>query len=160
MTDKSYSNNIIATLCYVVKDGKVLMLHRMKKENDMHFGKYNGLGGKLEKGETPYECVIREVREESGIKIKNPFLSGVINFPEFDGKNNWIVFVFLAEEFEGSLIDSKEGVLEWVDIDKINNLNLWEGDYIFLRYVFKKKFFYATFYYLKNKLVDYKIQIP
>jgi 8-oxo-dGTP diphosphatase len=59
---KNYSNNIIATLCYIVKDDKVLMLKRVKKENDIHHGKYNGFGGKLEKGETPYECVIREVK--------------------------------------------------------------------------------------------------
>ncbi|MEF3279683.1 MAG: 8-oxo-dGTP diphosphatase [Elusimicrobiota bacterium] len=158
--NNSYSNNILATLCYVVKDGKVLMLHRIKKENDMHRGKYNGLGGKMEKGETPYECVAREVREEAGIEIKDPLLSGIINFPDFDGKNNWLVFVFLVESFHGNLIDSKEGILEWIDIDKISELNLWEGDYLFLKYVFEKKFFYASFYYSENKLIDYRIQIP
>jgi 8-oxo-dGTP diphosphatase len=157
---KNYSNNIIATLCYIVKDDKVLMLKRVKKENDIHHGKYNGLGGKLEKGETPYECVIREVKEESGLLIKNPILKGILNFPDFDGENDWIVFVYIAKDFDGDLIYSKEGVLEWIDIKDILKIPLWEGDKVFLKYIFKDKgFFYGTFYYKNKKLIDFKFQI-
>ena len=76
---------INATLCYVKNGNKTLMLHRIKKENDIHEGKWNGLGGKMEAGETPEECVIREVREESGLQIQNPALRGVLTFPNFDG---------------------------------------------------------------------------
>ena len=75
---------INATLCYVKNGNKTLMLHRIKKENDIHEGKWNGLGGKMEAGETPEECVIREVREESGLQIQNPALRGVLTFPNFD----------------------------------------------------------------------------
>lgn len=157
MENKSYSDNIIATLCYVKKNDKVLMLHRVKKENDIHQGKYNGLGGKLEKGETPYDCVIREIKEESGLSIKNPVLKGILNFPDFDGKNNWIVFVYLSDKFSGRVIKSEEGNLEWVGIKDILNLPLWEGDKIFLKEVFdKNSFFYGTFYYRKNRLIKYK----
>ena len=75
---------ILATLCYVRHSGRTLMLHRIKKEKDMHEGKWNGLGGKMLDGETPEECVIREVREESGLTIKNPKLRGILTFPKFE----------------------------------------------------------------------------
>lgn len=156
---KNYSRNIIATLCYVVKNDMVLMLHRVKKKNDIHQGKYNGLGGKMEKFETPYECVIREVKEESGLNIKDPVLKGVLNFPDFDGKNNWIVFVYLAEKFNGKLKKSKEGDLKWVKLSELLNLCLWEGDKIFLKHVFKKGFFYGSFLYKRNKLVSYSFSL-
>ena len=96
---------ILATLCYVRRDGYTLMVHRTKKANDVHRGKWNGLGGKFEPGETPEECVIREVHEESGLAIQHPKLCGLIMFPNFTG-NDWYVFVFTAHEFSGALIDS------------------------------------------------------
>ena len=77
-----------------MKNNQTLMLHRVKKENDMHEGKWNGLGGKLEAGETPEECVIREVKEESGLNIFNPKLHGFIAFPAFDEIQDWFVFIF------------------------------------------------------------------
>lgn len=156
MKDK-YSKNILATLCYVCKDNKVLMIYRNKKKNDIHEGKYNGLGGKLEKGETPYDCVIREVKEESGLLIKKPILKGFLSFPEFDGVNGWNVFVYLARDFKGKIKKSKEGELVWVNIDDLNRLNLWEGDKYFLKYIFKDVFFYGVFYYKNKKLLNYKI---
>ena len=122
----------IGTLCYIKHNGKTLMLHRIKKEIDMHKGKWNGLGGKLEPGETPEECVIREVREESGLTIQNPVLKGILTFPQFDGVDDWMAFVFIAREFSGQLIDSPEGKLEWIDDAEVLNLNLWEGDRIFI----------------------------
>ncbi|MDP3830910.1 MAG: 8-oxo-dGTP diphosphatase, partial [Ignavibacteriaceae bacterium] len=100
----------LATLCYVkdANNGATLMLHRIKKENDMHEGKWNGLGGKFEMGESPEECVIREIKEESGLDIKNPKLNGFITFPAFDGFEDWYVFIFSVTEFSGELIDSAE----------------------------------------------------
>ena len=100
------------------------MLHRIKKENDIHQDKWNGLGGKLIAGESPEECVKREVLEESGLNIENPKLHGVITFPKFDGIDDWIVFVYTSSDFYGTLIDSNEGYLEWVDNDKLFDLNL------------------------------------
>jgi 8-oxo-dGTP diphosphatase len=131
------------------------MIHRVKKENDMHEGKWNGLGGKLESGETPEECVVREVREESGLHIHNPILKGLLTFPAFDGFDDWYVFVFVATEFEGELIDSPEGNLQWIDDSQLLNLQLWDGDKIFLTWLKKSEFFSAKFIYKNGTLMDY-----
>lgn len=149
----------LATLCYIIdeKTKKTLMLHRVKKENDMHEGKWNGLGGKLELGESPEDCVIREVKEESGLDIINPFLHGFITFPAFDSIEDWYVFLFTAKNFNGTLIDSAEGNLEWIENDKVTSLNLWDGDQIFMEWLYDDKFFSAKFNYSDGKLVDYTV---
>lgn len=147
----------LATLCYLKQNNKTLMLHRVKKENDMHEGKWNGLGGKFEPGETPEECVIREIEEESGLKIINPTLHGWISFPAFDDIKDWFVFIFSATEFSGELIDSDEGNLEWIEDEKISSLNLWEGDKIFMDWINKNKFFSAKFIYKNKKLKSHSV---
>ncbi len=149
----------LATLCYVIDNEKkqTLMLHRVKKENDMHKGKWNGLGGKLEKGETPEECVIREVKEESGLIIKKPRMHGFITFPLFDGTNDWYVFLFTASNYSGKLIDSREGNLQWVPNKKVSTLDLWEGDKIFLKWLYEEKFFSAKFVYKDGKLISHSV---
>jgi len=147
----------ISTLCYIQNEHQTLMLHRIKKENDIHQDKWNGLGGKLIAGESPEECVKREVLEESGLIIRKPKLHGVITFPKFDNVDDWMVFVYTVDHFEGSLIDSNEGVLEWIDNDQILNLNLWEGDKIFIPWLSQDKFFSAKFIYDKKKLKDYDV---
>ena len=133
------------------------MLHRIKKENDIHKNKWNGLGGKLEPGESPEECVKREVFEESGLIIESPNLHGVITFPKFDGIDDWIVFVYTANNFEGNLIDCDEGKLDWVSDDQLLKLNLWEGDKIFIPWLTQDKFFSAKFIYEKKKLINYDV---
>lgn len=147
----------LATLCYVIKDNKTLMIYRNKKENDYHEGKWNGLGGKFETGESPEDCAIREMKEETGLDVKNPIMKGFITFPNFDGVDDWYVFVFVFKEFEGELIDSPEGHLEWIDNDKLTELNLWDGDKIFLPWLFQEKFFSAKFNYENGKFVDYSV---
>ena len=149
----------LATLCYITdkKKNSTLMLHRIKKENDYHQGKWNGLGGKLNKGESPEECAIREIKEESGLTVKNPVLKGFITFPDFDGIDDWYVFVFTFDEFEGSLIDSPEGKLEWIPNDNLTSLNLWEGDKIFLEWIFSEKIFSAKFNYENGSFVGYTV---
>ncbi|MGE5353629.1 MAG: NUDIX hydrolase [Acidobacteriota bacterium] len=147
----------LATLCYLKRNGSTLMLHRIKKKNDMHEGKWNGLGGKLEMGETPEECVIREVLEESGLKINAPRLHGFITFPMFDGVEDWYVFVYSADNFEGELIDSNEGVLKWIPDTELFNLNLWEGDKTFIQWMLEGKFFSAKFTYNDGRLKDYSV---
>jgi 8-oxo-dGTP diphosphatase len=149
----------LATLCYVIdkKHNKTLMLHRVKKENDVHEGKWNGLGGKLENFETPEECVIREVKEESGLEIVSPKMHGIITFPLFDGKDDWYVFVFTAEIFSGTQIDSNEGILKWVSNDELFSLNLWEGDTIFMKWLHQEKFFSAKFTYENGEFKDYSV---
>lgn len=147
----------LATLCYIMKDNRTLMLYRNKKENDYHEGKWNGLGGKFEQGETPQECAIREVKEETGLTVFNPLLKGIITFPMFDTKEDWYVFLFVMKVFEGELIDSPEGHLEWIDNDKLDKLNLWEGDKIFIPWLFEEKFFSAKFNYENGKFIDYTV---
>jgi 8-oxo-dGTP diphosphatase len=131
------------------------MLHRIKKDADIHEGKWNGLGGKFNAGESPEECVIREVFEESGLTIQNPKLCGFMTFPGFKDDVDWYVFVYTAVEFSGTLIDSDEGTLEWIEDSKITSLPLWEGDPIFLKWIEEGKFFSAKFVYKNKKLVSH-----
>jgi len=149
----------LATLCYI-KDSansKTLMLHRVKKEGDIHYGKWNGLGGKLERGETPEGCVIREVQEESGLQIEDPRLVGLLTFPEFKDGEDWYVYVYTASEFYGTLIDSPEGDLAWIADDELLSLDLWEGDLRFLPWIDKGKFFSAKFVYRDKRLVAHEV---
>ena len=149
----------LATLCYVkdTSNKKTLMLHRIKKENDMHKDKWNGLGGKLEIGESPEECVRREIFEESGLVLKSVNLKGFITFPAFDGFEDWYVFVFTSTEYSGNMIVSDEGTLEWIDDDKLLELNLWEGDKHFIKWLDEDKLFSAKFTYNKGALTDYDV---
>lgn len=147
----------LATLCYLRKDGKTLMIHRIRKQNDVHQGKWNGLGGKLEQGETPEECVIREVREESGLIVTDPVLKGLLTFPSFAHDEDWYAFVFVARQFSGELIDSQEGFLEWIDDAELPNLNLWEGDRIFLPWLDAPGFFSGKFTYQNGRLASHQV---
>ena len=147
----------LATLCYLKRDGKTLMIHRVKKTNDMHQGKWNGLGGKLDQGETPEECVIREVFEESGLRISNPLLKGVLTFPKFARDEDWYAFIFVADQFVGHLIDSSEGVLRWIKDEQLLALELWEGDRIFIPWLERPGFFSGKFVYQAGKLVDHSV---
>ena len=147
----------LATLLYVQKDEKTLMLYRNKKENDYHEGKWNGLGGKFELGESPEECAMRELKEESGLTAKQLILKGHVTFPLFDGKDDWYVFVFTIPEFEGDLIDCNEGDLEWIPNNKLSELNLWEGDKIFIDWLFQDKCFSAKFNYIDGKFIDHSV---
>lgn len=144
-----------ATLCYIKRSGKTLMVHRVKKENDMHQGKWNGLGGKLEPGESPEECAIREIAEEAGLTVNKPDLKGILTFPKFKNDEDWYVFLFVIRNFKGKLIDSPEGNLKWIQDDELLNLNLWEGDKIFLKWLDKKGFFSGKFNYRNGKLMSY-----
>ena len=148
----------LATLCYIRHNEQTLMLHRIKKENDMHAGKWNGLGGKFEAGESPEECAIREMHEESGLLVTNPRLHGVITFPDFAGDDDWYTFLFTATQFTGELIDSPEGVLKWIDNDKLLDLHLWPGDKIFIPWLDQDAFFSAKFVYVDNELEKYEVE--
>jgi 8-oxo-dGTP diphosphatase len=147
----------LATLCYLRRDGKTLMIHRVKKANDIHLGKWNGLGGKLIPGETPEECAIREIYEESGLRVRTPLLKGFLTFPKFANDEDWYAFVFVCEDFEGVLIESAEGNLQWVFTSEVRNLNLWEGDLIFLPWLDRPGFFSGRFVYKDGKLVSHDV---
>lgn len=148
---------ILATLCYIQKSGKTLMLHRVKKPDDIHAGKWNGLGGKMLPGEMPEECVIREVKEESGLILAKPVLRGILTFPRFARGKDWYVYLFTASRYKGTLSPSKEGILHWIENDKIHDLPLWEGDHLFLEWIKQGKFFSAKFIYRNGKLKNYKV---
>jgi 8-oxo-dGTP diphosphatase len=147
----------LATLCYLRRDGRTLMVHRVKKANDMHAGKWNGLGGKLEPGETPEECALREIYEEAGLVVQNPQLKGFLTFPAFDDFEDWYVFVYVVTNFMGELIDSPEGDLRWVKNTDLTSLNLWEGDAIFLSWLDHKGIFSAKFIYENARLVSHEV---
>ena len=120
----------LTTLCYIEKDNKVLLLYRNKKENDLNEGKWIGVGGKLEQNESPDECIIREVYEETGLHIQ-PQLRGILTFilPKWE---NELTFLYTSNHFEGTIKECNEGQLHWIDKDKVIDLNLWEGDKHFL----------------------------
>jgi 8-oxo-dGTP diphosphatase len=147
---------VLATLCYIKHNGCTLMVHRNKKINDIHEGKWNGLGGKFEVGETPEECVTREVLEESGLAIQNPKYCGLLVFTNFKG-NDWYVFVFTARDFTGELIDSPEGKLEWIPDEKLLDLNLWKSDRIFFPWIDEGQLFSAKFEYEGDEIYGYNV---
>jgi 8-oxo-dGTP diphosphatase len=149
-------DTLLATLGYLKKDGRTLMVLRNRKPHDIHAGKWNGLGGKFEPGESPEECFIREVREESGLKVVKPRLHGLVMFPGFKG-SNWYVFIFSAAEFSGELIDSPEGDLRWVPDDELEALNLWPSDHYFFGWMREGKFFSAKFIYEGDEMKGYEV---
>jgi 8-oxo-dGTP diphosphatase len=131
---------ILATLGYVFgPDGRrVLLIHRNANPNDHHLGKYNGLGGKLDPLEDVVACMRREIREEAGIECEQLELRGTISWPGFgkDGED-WFGFLFRITAYSGSVVDrNPEGDLEWVDVDHVLDLPLWEGDRYFLSLLF------------------------
>lgn len=119
------------TLCYIERDGKYLMLHRTKKENDLNHDKWIGIGGKLEENESPEECLLREAYEETGLHLTSYRYCGIITFVS-DRWEGEYMHLFSADGFEGELRECDEGVLEWVDKDFVHNLPQWEGDKLFL----------------------------
>jgi 8-oxo-dGTP diphosphatase len=147
----------LATLCYVRRDGQTLMVHRNKKRNDYHQGKWNGLGGKLEPGESPEECMRREVLEESGLVVQDARLRGIITFPDFDGVDDWYCFVYTIHAFTGERTDSPEGDLRWVPDSELLSLNLWPGDKVFIPWLFEDRFFSAKFHYEKGVFMGHSV---
>ena len=122
----------LSTLCYIEKEHKYLMLHRVIKKNDVNKDKWIGVGGHFEEGESPEECVLREVKEETGYTLTSYRYRGLVTFVFADVEMEYMS-LFTADGFEGEPIPCNEGVLEWVDIEEVWKLNLWEGDKIFFR---------------------------
>ena len=148
----------LATLLYVRTATHTLMLLRNKKRNDVHAGRWNGLGGKFEPGEAPEECARRELLEESGLVAQELEWKGILTFPMFDGRDDWYVHVFVITEYSGELIESPEGDLAWIENNALLELNLWPGDRVFLPWVFGDRFFSARFNYVDGKVESYQNQ--
>ncbi len=146
---------INTTLCYIEKDGAYLMLHRVKKENDINRDKWIGIGGKFEPGESPFDCARREIQEETGLIATSLSYRGIITFISSDYGTEYM-HLFTSDQFEGQILENcDEGKLEWVKKDEVYNLPIWEGDKIFLRLIEKKSdFFSLKLVYEKDTLVN------
>ena len=119
------------TLGYIERDGAYLMLHRVKKENDLNHDKWVGIGGKFEDGESPEECMCREALEETGLTLHVPRLRGIVTFVSNEWDNEYM-FLYTCTDFSGELIECNEGDLEWVPMERVPDLPIWQGDKIFL----------------------------
>lgn len=146
------------TLCYIERDGQYLMLHRTKKRDDASHGKWIGVGGKCEADESPDECMIREVREETGLDVIQWRYRGIVTFIS----DVWpceYMHLFTASQWSGSQIVCDEGDLHWIDKSDVFKLNLWEGDKLFLRLLLDEKhpFFSLKLVYREDDLVAAKL---
>lgn len=145
----------LTTLCYIEKNGCYLMMHRISKKNDVNKDKWIGVGGHFQTNESPEECLLREVREETGLTLTNYRFRGIVTFicDKIDAAE--YMHLFTADRFEGELTDCDEGTLEWVSKPEIYNLNLWKGDLIFHRLLDEDApFFSLKLRYQGNQLVE------
>ena len=157
----------LTTLCYIEKDDKYLMLHRVKKEKDINKDKYIGVGGHFEYGESPDECLMREVMEETGLRLLSYKARGIVTFIYGDPANpeDRIVeymHLYTADEFAGELIDCDEGTLEWIEKSEVYNLPVWEGDKIFFRLLEEREEYFSLklVYNEENELIEVDIVPP
>jgi len=145
---------INTTLCYIENDGKYLMLHRTKKKNDLNENKWLGIGGRFMEGESPEDCVIREVKEETGLTLTSYRYRGIVTFVS-DRYPTEYMHLFTSDSYMGELIDCDEGVLKWVPKESIPDLPIWEGDKIFLKLLTEDApFFSLKLVYNGDRLVS------
>ena len=141
------------TLCHIEKDRKYLMLHRVKKQNDLNRDKWVGIGGKFEDKESPEECNLREVREETGLTLKSARYCGIVTFVSDIWETEYM-HIFHSDDFSGTVRDCDEGVLEWVRKENLYTMPIWEGDKIFLRLIEENSpFFSLKLVYEGDRLV-------
>lgn len=137
--NKSMQNT---TLIYIEKDSKYLMLHRTKKQNDYNHDKWIGIGGKFEETESPEECILREVKEETGLSLNGMEYRGIVTFVS-DGNFTEYMHIFWSDDFSGDLLECDEGELEWIEKSRMNELPHWKGDEIFLKLIELKVPFFS-----------------
>ena len=149
----------LTTLCYIEKDDKYLMLHRVSKKNDENRDKWIGVGGKLEEGESPEDCLLREVREETNLELLSWEFKGVITFVS-DIYETEYMFLYKSKEYTGELGVCAEGELRFIKKSRISELNIWEGDKIFLKLMEEREFFSLKLIYegarLRTAVLDGK----
>ena len=132
----------LSTLCYIEKDGQYLMLHRTVKENDVNHDKWIGVGGHFEYGESPEECLLREVKEETGYTLTSWKYRGLVTFVYGEDVVEYMS-LYTADGFEGDPIECDEGQLEWVEKDAVWGMEIWEGDKIFFRLLDEERDFFS-----------------
>ena len=132
----------LTTLCYIEKDRKYLMMHRVKKENDINKDKWIGVGGHFEYGESPDDCLLREVKEETGLTLLEYKARGIITFIYGEDVAEYM-HLYTADAFEGELIDCDEGKLVWVPKEDVQSLPIWEGDKVFFRLLEERDDFFS-----------------
>ena len=143
-----------STLCYILRGNDVLMLHRVKKKDDINHDKWIGIGGKFEFEESPDECLLREAREETGLTLTSWRCRGVVTFLNEGGEGEYM-YLFTADAFEGELIECNEGDLQWISRDYLDTLPKWEGDQIFLNLLWQDApFFLLTLRYRNDILTE------
>lgn len=136
---------MLATICYIDNGKEFLLLHRNKKPNDVHRGKWISVGGKLEKGESPEDCAKREVFEETGLVVEEMTLCGIVTFPDFTPDTDWYTYVFKVTAFTGQLLeDCAEGTLEWVPYEQVLQKPTWEGDYEMFKWILNDEPFFSA----------------
>ncbi|MEE0893539.1 MAG: 8-oxo-dGTP diphosphatase [Treponema sp.] len=142
----------LTTLCYLEKNDSYLLLHRIKKQNDINKDKWIGVGGHFEDFESPEECLVREVFEETGLKLNSYQFRGIVTFVSHDSGEKMYEYMCLytSSDFSGTMIDCDEGKLEWVKKADMKKLNFWEGDYIFLDLIEKNEPFFSLKLEYKN----------
>ncbi|SKA68450.1 8-oxo-dGTP diphosphatase [Eubacterium uniforme] len=138
----------LTTLCYIEKEDKYLMMHRVKKEKDINKDKYIGVGGHFEYGESPDECLLREVKEETGLTLIKYKPRGIVTFiygdeNQPDERVVEYMYLYTSTEFEGEIIECDEGNLEWIDKADVYNLPIWEGDKIFFRLLEEREDYFS-----------------
>lgn len=138
----------LTTLCYIEKEDKYLMMHRVKKENDINKDKYIGVGGHFEYGESPDECLLREVKEETGLTLIKYKPRGIVTFiygdeNQPDERMVEYMHLYTATDFKGNIIECDEGNLEWIDKADVYNLPIWEGDKIFFRLLEEREDYFS-----------------
>ena len=148
------------TLIYLERDHKYLMMYRGRKPHDPNAGKWIGIGGKIEEGETPEECAIRETREETGITLDSLAFRGIVFFINTKYETEYM-YLYTSTEFDGAdSTDCDEGDLRWIDIDEIGSLSLWEGDRIFLDLLKSGSSpFLLTLRYDGDELLDHSLRM-
>lgn len=145
----------LCTLCYIEKDGQYLMLHRTVKKHDVNKDKWIGVGGHFEDKESPEECLLREVKEETGYTLTSYRCRGIVTFVYGEDVTEYM-WLYTADGFTGESILCDEGELEWVKKEEVSNLNLWEGDKIFFRLINEDRpFFSLKLVYDKSDILKY-----
>jgi 8-oxo-dGTP diphosphatase len=146
------------TLCYIERDGAYLMLHRTKKANDENHDKWIGIGGKFEAFESPYDCVLREAKEETGLTLTSLRYRGIVTFVSDQMPVAEYMHLFTADAFTGEIRECDEGDLEWIPIEDLLKLPMWEGDKIFLRLLqTQEPFFSLKLVYEGEKLTEARL---